>query len=102
MKEFFEKLKITKEILTIIIGFIGAVITCYSFYRSNNENLKLIQKTTLRTMIWSKGVPIQDKLEACDSYISLGYNSETKKYCEKLLEEEFKDGESKEDSKVYS
>jgi hypothetical protein len=53
-------------------------------------------------MIWSKGVPIQDKLEACDSYIGLGYNSETKKYCEKLLEEEFKDGESKEDSKVHS
>lgn len=102
MKEFFDKLKITKEILTIIIGFICFVITCYSFYQYNNENLKLIQKTTLRTMIWSEGVPIQDKLEACDSYIALGYNSETKKYCEKLLEEEFKDGEIKEDSEVYS
>lgn len=91
MKEFLEKMKITKEIITIIIGFIGAVITCYSFYRSNQESLKLIQKTTLRTMIWSEGIPRKDKLESCDSYISLGYNSETKKYCENLLEEEFKE-----------
>ena len=91
MKEFLEKMKITKEILTIIIGFIGAVITCYSFYRSNQDSLKLIQKTTLRTMIWSEGIPLQDKLESCDSYINLGYNSETKKYCEKLIEKEFKE-----------
>lgn len=91
MKEFFEKLKLTKEIITIIIGFIGAVITCYSFYRSNQESLKLIQKTTLRTMIWSEGIPLKDKLESCDSYINLGYNSETKKYCEKLIEKEFKE-----------
>ena len=42
-------------------------------------------------MIWSYGIPNKDKLEACDSYIKLGYNSETKKYCEKLLDEEFKD-----------
>jgi Mn2+/Fe2+ NRAMP family transporter len=90
MKELLDKLKITKEIITIIIGFVGAIITCYSFYRSNAESLKLIQKTTLRTMIWSKGVPLQDKLEACDSYLDKGYNSETRKYCEKLIEEEFK------------
>lgn len=89
MKEILEKLKITKELLTIIIAFIGAIITCYSFYRSNSDKLQLIQKTTLRTMIWSEGVPIKDKLEACDSYLELGYNSETKMYCEKLLEKEF-------------
>lgn len=90
MKELLEKLKITKELLTIIIAFIGAIITCYSFYKSNSDKLQLIQKTTLRTMIWSEGVPIKDKLEACDSYLKLGYNSETKMYCEKLLEKEFK------------
>lgn len=89
MKNFLEKLKITKEIITIIIGFIGAIITCYSFYLSNSNRLKLIEKTTLRTMIWSEGIPIKDKLEACDSYLELGYNSETKMYCEKLLEKEF-------------
>ena len=89
MKELLEKLKFTKEIITIIIGFIGAIITCYSFYISNKNELELIKKTTLRTMIWSDGVPINDKLEACDNYLEAGYNSETKKYCEKLLEKEF-------------
>ena len=90
MKEILEKLKITKELITILIAFIGAIITCYSFYKSNSDKLSLIQKTTLRTMIWSEGIPVKDKLEACDSYLELGYNSETKMYCEKLLEKEFK------------
>lgn len=90
MKNIIEKVKITKEVITIIIGFITAIITCYSFYLSNSNRLKLIEKTTLRTMIWSEGIPLKDKLEACDSYIKLGYNSETKMYCEKLLEKEFK------------
>lgn len=89
MKEILEKLKITKEIITIIVGFIAAIITCYSFYISNRNELELIKKTTLRTMIWSEGIPLRDKLDTCDSYIKAGYNSETKKYCEKLLEEEF-------------
>ena len=89
MKEILEKLKLTKEIVTILIAFIGAIITCYSFYQANSEKLQLIQKTTLRTMIWSEGIPVKDKLEACDSYLKLGYNSETKMYCEKLLEKEF-------------
>ena len=40
-------------------------------------------------MIWSESIPFKDRLEACDNYIKAGYNSETKKYCEKILEEEF-------------
>lgn len=89
MKEILDKLKITKEIITIIIGFIGAIITCYSFYNANRNELEFIKKTTLRTMIWSESIPFKDRLEACDNYIKAGYNSETKKYCEKILEEEF-------------
>lgn len=91
MKILLEKLKITKEIITIIVGFIGIIIAGYSFYQANSNKLNAIEKTTLRTMIWSEGIPNKDKLEACDSYIKLGYNSETKKYCEKLLEDEFKE-----------
>lgn len=74
----------------MVIGIITFIITAYKLYDNNNKQLVLIQKTTLRTMIWSEDIPMHDRLEACDSYISLGYNSETKKYCEKLLEKEFK------------
>ena len=30
-------------------------------------------------------MPMHDRLESCDTYLSLGYNSETKKYCEILI-----------------
>lgn len=87
MKKLLEKLKMTKELIIMIIGIVSVIITCYRMYEDFAKDLSLLQKTTLRTMIWSDGVPLHDKLEACDSYLSLGYNSETKIYCEDLMEE---------------
>ena len=89
MKQFLDKLKMTKELLMLIAFFIGIIIAGYTLLMSINTRLSAIEKTTLRTMIWSEGIPNKDKLEACDSYVGLGYNSETKMYCEKLLEKEF-------------
>ena len=85
MKKLFEKLKLGKEIIAMLIAIISVIITCYKMYENFNNDLSLLQKTTLRTMIWSDGVPLHDKLEACDSYLKLGYNSETKIYCEDLM-----------------
>ena len=87
MKKLVETLKTTKELIVMIIGFISVIITCYKLYNNFLNDLSLLQKTTLRTMIWSEGVPLHDKLEACDNYLSLGYNSETKIYCEDLMKE---------------
>ena len=89
MKDLLDKLKMTKELITIIVGFIVVIITGYTFLTSINTRLEAIEKTTLRTTIWSEGIPRKDKLESCDEYVKKGYNSETKKYCEKLLEKEF-------------
>jgi len=85
MKKIIEKLKLGKELIAMIIAIISVIITCYKMYENFNNDLSLLQKTTLRTMIWSDGVPLHDKLEACDSYLRLGYNSETKIYCEDLM-----------------
>lgn len=90
MKKLLEKLKLGKELIVMIVGLISVIITCYKMYDNFTKDLTLLQKTTLRTMIWSDGVPLHDKIEACDSYIKLGYNSETKTYCDILLKEEFK------------
>ena len=90
MKKFVDALKTGKELIIIIAGIITLIITVYKFWDNNSKQLELIQKTTLRTMIWSDDIPMHDRLEACDSYLALGYNSETKRYCEKLLDEEFK------------
>ena len=78
MKKLVEKLKLGKELIVMVISLISVIITCYKMYDNFNRDLSLLQKTTLRTMIWSEGVPLHDKIEACDSYIKLGYNSETK------------------------
>ena len=90
MKKLLDKLKMTKELFLIIVAIIGFIISAYKMYENHTKQLEMINKTTLRTMIWSQGIPLRDKIEACDSYLSLGYNSETKLYCEKILQDEFK------------
>lgn len=90
MEKFINKLETYKKGLMILVGIISVIITVYKVIENNNKQLSLIQKTTLRTMIWTEDIPMHDRLEACDSYLNLGYNSETKRYCEKLLEKEFK------------
>lgn len=90
MKKILEKLKMTKELVLIIVAIIGFIISAYKMYENNSNRLEMINKTTLRTLIWAEGIPIRDKIEACDTYLGYGYNSETKLYCEKLLQDEFK------------
>ena len=89
MKKILEKLKIGKELVLIIVAIIGFIISAYKMYDTSTKQLEMINKTTLRTLIWANGIPQRDKIEACDSYLALGYNSETKLYCEKILQDEF-------------
>lgn len=86
MKEFVEKIKPYTIFLGWIITILGFLWMIFSTYYKLNDNLKVIQKSTLRNTIWNENIPMHDRLESCDSYLALGYNSETKKYCNKLLE----------------
>lgn len=85
MKEIIDKLKLTKEFITLLVFFAGGFIGIYIYLSDYDKKIENIQKTTLRTMIWSSDVPKHDRLEACDTYVNLGFNSETKKYCEEIL-----------------
>lgn len=67
------------------VSIVVALWSAFGFYYKTTENLKIIQKSTLRNTIWNENIPMHDRLESCDSYLSLGYNSETKKYCNELL-----------------
>lgn len=84
--------KITNRIKLLITwgGWIIAIVvflwTIFGIYYKFSENLKIIQKSTLRNTIWNEIIPMHDRMESCDSYLKLGYNSETKKYCNELLE----------------
>lgn len=68
-----------------IVSAIVFLWSLFGFWYKTTENLKIIQKSTLRNTIWNENIPMHDRLESCDSYLNLGYNSETKKYCNDLL-----------------
>lgn len=77
-----------KRIITWGGWFVSLVVGLWSLfglYFNFKEDLKEIQKLTLRNTIWNETIPMHDRMESCDKYIALGYNSETKKYCEDLL-----------------
>ena len=86
MKELTEKIKPYTLIIGWVISIISFLWMIFNAYNKLAEDLKIIQKSTLRNTIWTETVPMHDRLESCDSYLKLGYNSETKKYCNKLLE----------------
>ena len=88
-----KKKKKVKSFLTWGGWIVSAIVFLWSlfgFWYKTTENLKIIQKSTLRNTIWNENIPMHDRLESCDSYLELGYNSETKKYCTTLLEREAK------------
>ena len=72
------------------LSIIIALWNAFSYYNKISEELRVIQKSTLRNTIWNLNIPMHDRIESCDSYIKLGYNSETKKYCDKLIDEDLK------------
>ncbi len=86
MKEFVEKIKPYTILIGWVITIIGSLWMIFGVYDRLNDNLKVIQKSSLRNTIWNENIPMHDRIESCDSYLALGYNSETKKYCNKLLE----------------
>lgn len=83
--------KLEKNIKRLIMwgGWFASIViglwSLFGLYYNFKEDLQEIQKLTLRNTIWNDNIPMHDRLESCDSYISLGFNSETKKYCDVLL-----------------
>lgn len=86
MKKMVEKIKMYRYLLALFITIVSFIWFAFKTYNTFEENLKIIQKSTLRNTIWNEDIPMHDRLESCDSYLALGYNSETKKYCTQLLE----------------
>lgn len=70
------------------VSLIVGLWSLFGLYYRLNEDLTEIRKLTLRNTIWNETIPMHDRLESCDTYIELGFNSETKKYCEELLKKD--------------
>ncbi len=88
-----EKLEKLKKWWVLIIGIVTIIISafmfCHNLLNKNNEILEMVksnQQMTLKNTIWNENIPIQERVAACDTYLSLGYNSYTKKECEIIIE----------------
>lgn len=86
MEKITNKIDLFKKWGGWIVATIGGLWFVFGIYYKFNENMRIIQKSTLRNTIWNENIPMHDRMESCDSYLKLGYNSETKKYCNELLE----------------
>lgn len=86
MKKLVEQIKMWEFLVGIVVTFVITMWMVFVAYDDFMTELKSIQKTTLRNTIWNENIPMHDRLESCDHYIELGFNSETKKYCNELLE----------------
>lgn len=75
--------------LGVILGLFIGVYTYFNEYKVNQdkitENLKITQRMALKSVIWNDTVPLVERINACDDYLNLGYNSYTKEYCSKLV-----------------
>ena len=87
MEKIVKKIKDYRYFIAFIFFVLGILWGIFKFVDGIEKNLKIIQKSTLRNTIWNIHIPLHDRLESCDSYLELGYNSETKKYCNELLNE---------------
>lgn len=86
MKKLVEQIKLWEFIVGIFVSVVGVIWFVFATFNSFMDELKLIQKMTLRNTIWNENIPMGDRLESCDHYLELGFNSQTKKYCNELLE----------------
>lgn len=86
MKKLVEQIKLWEFIVGMLCSVVGVIWFVFATFNSFMDELKLIQKMTLRNTIWNENIPMGDRLESCDHYLELGFNSQTKKYCNELLE----------------
>lgn len=86
MEKLVKQIKLWEFLVGIIVTIITVIWALFIAFDKFTDELKLIQKMTLRNTIWNENIPMGDRLESCDHYLELGFNSQTKKYCNELLE----------------
>lgn len=94
-----EKIKKLKEywwLITLIIGIFSSLfLTLHNVLNKIDDTydtVKTTQQMALKSVIWNEEIPIAERASACDTYLNAGYNSLTKKECEKIIEKGVSDG----------
>lgn len=91
MLKVLELLKRYWVVITFVVGLFG---TAFAFLHNNLnkydellETVKTTQQMSLKSVIWNQEIPLAERTSACDVYLDAGYNSLTKKLCEKIINE---------------
>ena len=99
MKNLLDNLKKFKEywlvitfVLSLVFGGTWVAYSRYDEFMEKQEEIfeqtKTTQQMALKSIIWNDNIPLPDRTNACDVYINAGYNSLTKKHCNKIIEED--------------
>lgn len=75
------------SLLIAIISLLTTVWMIYGYLYGMREMLVTVQKNTLKNTITNSELSMEERLNACDVYIDLGYNSATSKKCYSLYED---------------
>lgn len=91
LKNIYWLIGVVVAILTIIITNTWKLSKYHEKIEKSYDEILVSIKTneqmSLKSIIWNESIPISDRLSACDTYISRGYNSVTKKHCEIAINE---------------
>ena len=87
-------LELFKRYWVAVVFVVGLFGTAFAFLHNNLnkydellETVKTAQQMSLKSVIWNQEIPLAERTSACDVYLNAGYNSLTKKLCEKIINE---------------
>lgn len=91
IKNYYWLVATTLGVISLLVTSLWGVFTTHNMVMEKYEDLvdsnKTIKQLSLKSIIWNDKIPVSDQMSACDEYINEGFNSLTKKHCEKLLSE---------------
>ncbi len=85
MKKFLKKVKESWQWVSLFIAIISGFWTMFKYFDNQNEELSETSKLAQQAIIWNKDVPVIQRAEVCDLYLSKGFDSYTKKLCENVI-----------------
>lgn len=92
MDKFMEKIKKywgwVTLIATILVAIFGCFFKIFQYFDNQNEEMSKTIQMAEKSIIWNKEIPIIERAGVCDDYLERGYNSYTKRLCEKVILEE--------------
>ena len=85
MKKTLDLLKNNWQWMTLLFTILGVGVA--SGIWINNQNIEMAETSKLaqQAIIWNKEIPVIQRAEVCDLYLAKGFDSYTKKLCEKVI-----------------